>query len=333
VRGSRRIMTGLLVAGALVVACHAPVLAEDRSPTGSIGVRVVDVPALSADDPRARMYIVDHAAPGTRIERSIEVSTTSTRRTPVDLYSAAASIEDGQFTGAAGRTPNDVSRWTTVNPGFLDIPPRGSIMATVVIDIPLDATAGEQYGVIWVETRSSADATTGVTQTNRVGIRMYLSIGPGGSPGTDFDIISLAAGRATDGSPIVLASITNTGGRALDLLGSLTLKDGPGGITGGPFPVNVGVTVGIGETERVRISLDPQLPAGPWTAELVLTSGLVERSARATLTFPDSGMNEPIAVQEPDHSALIAALIGVVALLLIAVGILTWFLTFRRTRA
>jgi len=329
VHGSRRLFTGLLVAAALTLACHAPVAADEPAPSGSIGARIVDVPLLTADDPRARLYIVDHAAPGTRIERQIEVSTTSTIPTPVEIYPAAASIEDGQFTGAPGRTANSVSQWTKVEPKSLDIPARGSVTVTVVVDIPADATEGEQYGVIWVQTRSSADASTGVVQTNRVGIRMYLSIGPGGSPATDFDITSLAAGRATDGSPIVLANVTNTGGRALDLLGSLTLNDGPGGITADPFPVNVAVTVAIGQIEPVRIHLDPQLPAGPWTAELTLTSGLVERTASATLTFPDYGMTEAIPAQQPANTLLIAALILIVALSISLVAILTWFLVNR----
>ena len=327
--GSRRLFPGLLVAAALAIACHAPVAADEPTRSGSIGVRIVDVPLLAANDPRARLYIVDHAAPGTRIERQIEVSTTSTIPTPVELYPAAASIEDGRFTGAPGRTANNVSQWTTVEPGSLDIPARGSVTATVVIDIPADATEGEQYGVIWVQTRPSADASTGVAQTNRVGIRMYLSIGPGGSPTTDFEITSLAAGRATDGSPIILANVTNTGGRALDLLGSLTLNDGPGGLTAGPFPVNVAVTIGIGQMEPVRIHLDPQLPAGPWTAELTLSSGLVERTASATLTFPDSGMTAAIPAQQPSNTLLIAALILIVALSISLVAILTWFLVNR----
>jgi hypothetical protein len=332
VHGSRRLFTGLIVAGALAIACHAPAAADEPTSSGSVGVRIVDVPLLAADDPRARLYIVDHAAPGTRFERQIEVSTTSTIPTPVALYPAAASIEDGRFTGAPGRTANSVSQWTTVEPRSLDIPAGGSMTATVVIDIPADATEGEQYGVIWAQTRSSTDPSTGVAQTNRVGIRIYLSIGPGGSPATDFEINALAAGRATNGNPIVLATVTNTGGRALDLLGSLTLRNGPGGLTAGPFPVNVAVTLGIGEVEGVRVHLDPQLPAGPWTAELTLSSGLVERTASATLTFPDSGMTEAIPAQQSGNTLLIAALLLIVALLLSLVGTLTWFL-INRSRA
>ena len=45
----------------------------------------------------------------------------------------------------------------------------------------------------------------------------------------------------------------------------------------------------IGDTEPVTIALDKQLPAGPWGAHITLRSGLVERSAQATITFPDTG--------------------------------------------
>ena len=76
------------------------------------------------------------------------------------------------------------------------------------------------------------DATTpatgdGITQVNRVGIRLYLSIGPGGPPAANFTIGSVTAKRTRDGHPMVLATVHNTGGRALDMNGTLRLREGP----------------------------------------------------------------------------------------------------------
>lgn len=57
--------------------------------------------------------------------------------------------------------------------------------------------------------------------------------------------------------------------------------------------MNLGVTLAIGDTEPVTIGLDNRLPAGPWDAEITLRSGLIERSARATITFPNAGAAAP----------------------------------------
>lgn len=59
----------------------APSPVSRAAPAGSIGVRLLSVPVAALDDPRARLYIVDHLHPGTVIHRRIEVSngTASTR--------------------------------------------------------------------------------------------------------------------------------------------------------------------------------------------------------------------------------------------------------------
>jgi hypothetical protein len=85
---------------------------------------------------------------------------------------------------------------------------------------------------------------------------------------------------------MVTATVHNTGGRALDMNGELRLRHGPGGLTAGPYPADLGVSLAIGGTETVRILLDRRLPAGPWHAQVNLRSGLVSRNARATITFP-----------------------------------------------
>jgi hypothetical protein len=70
--------------------------------------------------------------------------------------------------------------------------------------------------------------------------------------------------------------------------GTLVLTDGPGGLSAGPYPARLGVTLAIGDTEPVAITLDKRLPDGPWKARVRLRSGLVGRTTYATLTFPDA---------------------------------------------
>jgi hypothetical protein len=290
----------------------APVAKGRAAPAGSIGVQLLDVPLTAYADPRARLYIIDHLHPGTTIHRRIEISNTTTSTVQIVTYPAAATISQGAFVGAAAHTPNELSTWTSVLPGTFEVPSGGHAIATVTIAVPRNAPPGEQYGVVWAETRSPAPAGGGITQVSRVGIRLYLSIGPGGAPASDFTINSLTGKRSPDGQPVVVASVQNTGGRALDMSGTLQLSSGPGGLSAGPFAANLGTTLAIGATEPITTVLDKQIPDGPWHALVTLRSGLLQRSARATITFPATG-----APSSPFLTYLIVA--GLVLLLLVGV--------------
>jgi len=271
----------------------APNATATATAPGSIGIRLLDVPVSEANDPRARLYIVDHVAAGAVVQRSIEVSNTTSSDLAVSLYAAGATIESGSFTGDAGHAANDLSSWTTVSPAAPQIPAGGTATATVTIAVPTDATAGEQYAIVWAEVRTSAGAS-GVTEVNRVGVRIYLSVGSGAAPAASFTIGSLTAGRSPQGNPVVVAAVHNTGGIALDMSGTLQLSDGPGGLSAGPFPAALGVTLAIGATEPVTVTLNEVVPSGPWLARIALSSGLTERTAHATITFPTSGTSSAV---------------------------------------
>lgn len=270
---------------------------------GGIGIRLLEAPANNRDDPRARVYIVDHLNPGTTITRRLEVSNTTGRPATVRLYASAASLENGQFTGAAGEVTNDLTTWTTIAPSQVAVDPGSSAQATATIEVPSDAPPGEQYGVIWAEVRSEAAPNSGVTQISRVGVRLYVSVGPGNAPAADFTIDSLTAVRTADGVPSVRVNVHNTGGRALDLNGTLTLSNGPGGLNAGPFPVEGVTTLGPGSSGAVTAVLAPEIPLGPWQAAVTVHSGLVERTAEAQITFPEAGESE-FAVSESRYLIL-----------------------------
>src|SRR5687768_16482086 len=100
-----------LVAGTLFPAAGAfgaSLTTAENDPTG-IGIRLVDAPVATRDNPRASVYIIDHVAPGTRIERRIEVTNDTGKRTEVAVYPAAAEIKDGSFAGLEADTPNELS--------------------------------------------------------------------------------------------------------------------------------------------------------------------------------------------------------------------------------
>jgi hypothetical protein len=299
-----------------ITAQHAS--ADPRPEDTGIGVRLVDIPASAADNPRARAYIIDHVKPGKVIERRVEVVNHNSKEEKVSLYAGAARVEGGSFVGADRRTQNDLSSWTSLDHSSVTLDPRGHFLVKITIKIPDDAVRGERYGVVWAELRPQKNPD-GVTHVSRVGIRLYVSVGPGGAPRTDFDIVSMTAIREQNNVPAVQAKVRNTGERAIDLTGSITLADGPGSLRAGPFKIPLGTTLGVGDTQQLLVPLDPRLPNGPWRVKLTVRSGVTTRKAEATLTFPrDTGSGPEV----PLHSGILfqgiaAAVTGILVLALL----------------
>jgi len=202
----------------------------------------------------------------------------------VRLYGGNASISGGDFRPLAPGVTGDISDWTSVAPPSLVLPPGGHAFPVVTLHVPRNALDGERYGVIWAEV--PAPAGQGVRLAERVGVRVYLSVGSGVEPVTNFSITSLTATRDASGRPVVRAEVHNIGERALDMSGKLVLKNGPGGLHAGPFAAELGTTLGIGQTEPVTVLLDKSLPDGPWDARITLQSGRIKHTAQATIRFP-----------------------------------------------
>ncbi len=295
---------------------------------GTIGIQLLEGPLSRENDPRAHTYIIDFLKPGTVIHRKFQVVNTSQTTQHLDLYPAAATIAGGTFMVAPDRTPNELTSWVSLDPTSYDIPPGGREPVEATITVPSSASSGERYAVIWAQDASHPDPADSVRMINRVGLRIYLDIGPGGEPPSDFQINDLAASRTAGGQPEVVADVHNTGGRALDMTGSLSLTGGPGSLTAGPFAAKLGTTLGINDTERVTVPLDKRLPDGPWTAHLTLTSGLVQHEATATLTFPAEGTGQLVKPQASGSDLpWILGLAGGLIILLLAAA-----LAYRRLR-
>jgi len=263
-------------------------LAAPSQPTadsGSIGIRIVDVPPDSSrNDPLALSYIVNRMAPGKSIQRRIEVSNSTRSTVAVSVYPAAAGLKQGEFAFGPNHSKNELASWTSVSQGVLRLQSGTKAFETVTIRVPKDASAGERYAVIWAEVSTSGSG--GVKLANRVGIRMYLSVGSGGAPPSNFVIGSLTAKRSASGQPLVVAKVHNSGKRTIAISGNLTLSNGPGGVRAGPFPVKLVVPLAPGSTRAVTVRLDKQLPRGPWRAQMRLKGRLIQRVAVATITFP-----------------------------------------------
>lgn len=288
-----------LRAGVLVVAAMLGVLAPPGSAhatsDGNLSIRLTEAPSDRRDDPRARIYIVDHLAPGSTITRRVEVTNDSSESRRVSIYSGPSRIVDEAWSPEARGATSDLTSWTRVGRERVRLEPHASVTVPVTIRVPRDASEGERYGVVWAQTASTDPGQ--VKLVSRVGIRVYLSVGPGGEPATDFRIDGLTGARDPDGGLQVLADVTNTGGRALDLEGDLRLTDGPNSLSAGPFPVTRGTTLGPGDRGQVRVDLDETLPLGPWHAALRLRSGDEVRRAEADLIFPVQGIGRRVPVE------------------------------------
>ncbi|MFF1382186.1 hypothetical protein ACFVWT_01335 [Arthrobacter sp. NPDC058288] len=312
------VMIMLAFSAAVAAAAGPPPASTAPAPAG-IGIRLLDIPASTKDDPRARTYIIDRLAPGAEISRRIQVENNTGSAQMIRLYAGAARIDGGSFIGEDAGSKNDLSTWTAVGQPQVNVAAGAKAEVPVTIKVPSDAPESEQYGAVWAEVRSAA-GQGGVVQANRVGIRVYLSVGPGNGKPADFTITSLTPSRDEQGNPQLSALVTNTGGRALDVTGDLRLAAGPGGLSAGPFGIQNATTIAPGKAQNVIFTLPSELPDGPWTVNVGLRSGLMEREASAPVTFPAAGPGEAVS-PAPDSEmpwlvpAAVAAALAITALL------------------
>jgi hypothetical protein len=300
---------------------------------GNVGVRLLDVPADAVNNPRAREYIVDALAPGTTIHRRMEVSNTTASTQHVAVYAAAAVITGGSFVGAAARTANELSTWTTTSQPSLDIAAGATAVDTITVAIPSTASPGERYAVVWASVSNAGDGGN-IDLVNRVGIRMYVYVG-GTNPVTSFTVNTLAGQRSSAGHPLVRAVVHNTGGRAVDFSGTLTLSAVTGGLTGGPYPAQLGTTLAPGQSEPVWFVLTDQVGDGPWNATVTLRSGLNQQTFRAQITFPNApGTAASPAAAHPTSGGLGVDTILISAILVVLLAALAALaiITYRRRR-
>lgn len=261
-----------------------------------IGIRLLEAPVDREDDPRARQYVIDHLRPGQTISRSVEVSNRSRERRTFDLYAGSAEVDGDEFRFGEGRDRNELAGWVTVDQPIVIIEPWETAEVEATIAVPAAASEGERYAVLWAQSAVAPTEWDNVGAVRRVGIRLYIDVGAGGEAPSGFDIGEITAARGPDGAPTVSAEVLNTGGRALDIGGLVTLTDGPGSMRAGPYHVTTPTTLAPDAVGQVTARLDPELPLGPWRLELTLTSGTVKRTASATLTLPAAGVSraEPV---------------------------------------
>ncbi|MFZ5849585.1 MAG: hypothetical protein ACOYX5_19635, partial [Actinomycetota bacterium] len=293
----------------------------------SLGIGLLDRPASAAGDTRAERYIVDHVAPGVSFSRRLVIANNTPHTLEVATSVSGASVEDGAFSFEPSGSADDLAEWISLSRPALALEPGTRAVLRATVAVPDDAAAGERYGVIWAATQSPGAG--GVEVVSCVGIRIYLSVGAGGEPASDFEVTDLRGGRSAQGQPLVQATVENTGGRAIDVSGELMLTQGPASLTAGPFPATRVVTPAPGDSAALTVLLDSELPAGPWHVQLALTSGRVQRSIEGSVTFPGGGPSAAQVVAPSSvwsHPAYLVASGGLLA------AVLLLFLARRRRR-
>jgi hypothetical protein len=253
------------------------------TPQNQFGIKLLQAPASEAGDPRADIYIIDHLNPGADISRNFQVSNTGRNKITLSLYPAAASVSGGTFTFAAGHTQNEMTTWVHLNKPAVTLAPHTTATVTATVDVPKDATSGNDNGVIWAE--QDAKGPGNVNLVSRVGIRMYLNIGPGGAPAPGFTAGTPTTSTGSNGTRLVSVPINNTGGRAIDVRGSMSLSNGPGGLQAGPFNPRSMDTLAPGQSHPVTFALSSKLPEGPWQATFTFKSDLITKTEKVTLNL------------------------------------------------
>lgn len=314
----------------LVLGGTASALAQSGGGAG-FGIHWVDVPAEYADDPRSSTYLLDHVPPGSSFARRLGIVNYGPDAIEARVYPATAEAVDGQFV-IRDDVRTEVLDWIRSDTATVQVPPRSEEFVTIRFDLPADAPEGEHLAAVMTEV-TTASGTVDVV--SRLGARVYLSVGEGGSPPANFSIVKVTPSRTPDGTAHVSVEAENTGGRTLDLVGELELSDGPGGLRAGPFEHSAGTTLAPGQRGTVEFLLNADLPAGPWTARVILRSGLLERAAEATIAFPEVAGESAEAVEATevplhrDRGFLAPLALGLLLLALLLV-FLAWYLRRRR---
>ena len=294
---------------------------------GSFGVRLVDVPVSEADNPRAYRYIVDYLPVGSIIHRRILIMNDEPHATLFSVYPDAAQIVGGLFVGDSGATRNELTDWISVQHPTVDLAAGKSAMDTITIKVPRGATRGEHYGAIWVQQTAKSDKKSGfgLTEISRVGVRVYLAVGRGGAPPTSFGINSITAGWLASGQPDVVARVRNTGGRAVDLNGSVRLTNGPGGSSSGPFRAQKIATLAPGQSWNMTFLLPKTFPDGSWRAAVTMVSGINTATDAATVRI-GSAVTAPGGLSRMAWTWI--AIGGLILVLVLVAGV--YMLRYRR---
>ncbi|MEA3055104.1 MAG: hypothetical protein QOD30_536, partial [Actinomycetota bacterium] len=124
-RSFRRSIALILLAGALV-APASRVSAQTPQPhkdTG-LGIQLLEAPVSEKDDPRARVYVIDHVRAGASFTRRLGIVNDTPNPMHTELYVAPAAIDGGSFVVGARTDTGELATWGTMTPPSADLKAR-----------------------------------------------------------------------------------------------------------------------------------------------------------------------------------------------------------------
>lgn len=323
----RTLLVGLLALTALLPTGTAWAVTEGDCPglAPGLGARLMEMPSRLADNPRAQTRIIDELRPGATIERHVRFSNgEADRDLELAIDAVPASVRDGDFLMDTDDADPELAGWIETGHGEITLGPCEHMDVLATIQVPGDVEGGERYAAVTAE-HVPASAGSGVKMASRIGIRVYLYVVGDESASIDFEIEELVPRRTEGGDVAVDIVIDNIGDRALDAVGELELTDGPSGLRFGPVSTDRMTVLGPGEQETSTVTLGPDLPLGPWRAEVTMRSGDLERRAEAEVTFPAQGIGEPVDANPlQDRGFLIPLAVGLLLLALLLLLLVAW---------
>lgn len=256
--------------GATVSAAPAVPAITAGVPGSGIGIGLIDAPRQD--------YIVETLEPGDVITRKVRVYNNTGALRTVSVFPTPAFMDDVVFTDDGAGTTNALTSWMTIDRPTLQLRDGEDAQVAVTITVPSDAPSGPVY----------ASLSAGVEGAS-AGVRMYVTVGGDNGPSADFTVTDLVPQRRSDGIATVLATVTNTGGRAIELTGTLRLTDGPDGrftdtLSAQPTTLAPHAT----GTVLFVVPGSASLSAGPWTARTRLRNGYFTHDLNSQVTFPDA---------------------------------------------
>ncbi|NMM87217.1 hypothetical protein B2J88_23135 [Rhodococcus sp. SRB_17] len=269
-----RTLLTLVTAALLAVGAPAAAVALPLQPTAGIAntfsIGLIDAPG--------QPYIVATPNPGDTVTRQVRVTNNTGAAQDISVYAGPATMDNGKFNVENAGETNALSTWTSVDKPTVSLGNGAAKDVTVTIKVPSTAPSATLYGSIWAAIGNS-----------RVGVRMDVTVGGTNGPAADFLVTDLIPQRQSDGTAVVVASVTNTGNHSVDMTGTLHLTGGPGGQWLDAVPAQpTTLAAGARGTVVFVIPNSATLPNGPWTADTRLKNGYFTHELKKPITFPNA---------------------------------------------
>ncbi|MDX1659026.1 MAG: hypothetical protein R3343_09420 [Nitriliruptorales bacterium] len=241
-------------------------------------------PDRDVPEGRRSSYLIHDVSPGDVLEDRVEVVNLTNAPIQLLVESVDATLNaDGAFAPAGPGTRREAGAWIELERNSLEIAPLGAESVGVTITVPSTAPAGDHVAAIVVQ-REDPDLQGNVRVVNRVGVRVYLTVGGGGPLSRDFSI----AGFRWAGTPTDLqfeVEIVNTGQLLVEPAGTIEVSRDGTTVLRHEMPVLGGVP--RQESRRLMISLPGELAGGTYVTDVDLQTwqGDAEDSAQTSFVL------------------------------------------------